>query len=268
MAGVEGSFVYEETTMTRLEEHDGVLFEGDWLPLAGLSVFEAKSMLKDAWCISYFADAIVNGRQVPVAHPLRRGEWLEFVQGFGFKAGADLTAERAMAEALLRTEPELALLVDEVYELRLPVDKRLAIMALRVFQLCEKRFGRVTADAGVMLNKVANELSRLAGGGQTPVASRAERRPISHRVRVDVSGGEVVIDGVHHALGRTPLAILDCLVAANGDVVSRAQMRVRSKALEDEDHIERHIKRLKRNTKEVGRIIEVSRKGFRILGDF
>ena len=91
-------------------------------------------MLKDAGNISYVADAFVNGRQVPVAHVLRPGDRLEFIQRFGFKAGDDLPAEKAMAEALLRSEPELARLVNELYELRIPVDQRLAIMALRVIQ--------------------------------------------------------------------------------------------------------------------------------------
>lgn len=66
---------------------DGVLFEGDWLPLVGLAVAEAKAMLKDAWSIPYFADAYVNGCQVSVVHVLRSGDRLDFSQRFGVKAG-------------------------------------------------------------------------------------------------------------------------------------------------------------------------------------
>ena len=105
--------------MRTLEKHEGVLFERDWLPLVGLPVVQAKAMLKDAWGISYFADAFVNGRQVPVAHVLHRGDRLEFVQRFGFKAGDDLAAEKEMAEAFLRAEPSLARLVKEVLALPL-----------------------------------------------------------------------------------------------------------------------------------------------------
>lgn len=252
--------------MTRLEEHDGVLFEGDRLPLAGLPVVQAKAMLTDAWGISYFADAFVNGRQVPVAHVLRRGDRLEFVQRFGFKAGDDHAAEKAMAEALLRAEPELARLVDEVHKLPLNVDTRLAVMALRVFQWSKERFGPATTDAVNMLNRLVSELSRLAGGGSTPAPSI----PISQRVRVDVGRGEVIIDGVHHALDKVYLAILDCLVAADGAIVSRAEMKDMSKTLKDEDHIERHITKLKKTNEAIGNLIERDKRkrGFRIRRDF
>src|SRR5262245_7290134 len=107
---------------------DGVLFEGDWLPLVGVPVAETKPMLKDAGNISYFADAFVNGRQMPVAYVLQRADRLEFVQSFGFKAGDDLAAEIEMAEALLRAEPELARLVDDVSKLPLDTDEMLAVM--------------------------------------------------------------------------------------------------------------------------------------------
>jgi hypothetical protein len=256
--------------MGRLEEHDGVLFEGDRLPLVGLSVSEAKAMLKDAWGIPYFAAASVNGHRVPVARLLRRGDRLEFVQRSGFKAGDDHAAEKVMAEALLRAEPDLARLVDEVYELRLPVDKRLAIMALKVFRWAEERFGPTTADAVAVLNRLASELSRLAAGGRTPPADPSGRVPISQRVRVNIPGGEVVIDGVHHALDKVYLAILDCLVVADGALVSRAEMKARSETLKDQSHIERHIKKLKETNEAVGRIIEkdARNRGFRIRRDF
>lgn len=248
----------------------GVLFEGDRLPLAGLSVFEAKALLTDAWNVPYFADAIVNGHSVLLCHVLQHGDRLGFSQRFGVKAVDDLAAEKAMAETLLRSEPELARLVDEVHELRLSVDQRLAVMALRVVQWYENRFGPVTADAVAVLNKMASEWNRLARGGQTPATSRPEGSPISERVRVDVAAGKVIIDGVHHALDRVYLAILECLVAADGEVVSRAEMKERSDTLKEEDHIERHINRLKKMNGAVGRLIETDKRhrGFRIRRDF
>jgi hypothetical protein len=256
--------------MTTLDVHEGVLFEGDWLPLVGQAVAAAKAMLKDAANISYFADAFVNGRQVPMTYSLQRGDRLEFVQRFGFKAGDDLDAEKEMAQALLRADPELAGMVDEVYELNMPVDKRLAVMALRIFQLAERRFGRVTADATAMLNKLANDFNRLAGGGQSPSGSRQPQIPMSERVRVDVAGGEIVIDGVHHTLDPISLAILDCLVAADGVVVSRAEMKERSERLKKVSHIERHIRKLQETTDPIGRLIETDdrNRGFRIRRDF
>jgi hypothetical protein len=256
--------------MRRQEEHDGVLFEGDWLPLVGVPVAEAKAMLKDAGNISYFADAFVNGQQVPVAYFLQRGDRLEFVQHFGFKAGDDLDAEKEMAQALLRAEPELARMVDEVYELPLLVDKRLAVMALRVLQWAESRFGRVTADATATLNKLASDLSRLAGGGQSPSSCHQPRIPMSERIRVDVAGGEVVIDGVHHILDPISLVILDCLVAADGVVVSRAEMKERSEMLKKVSHIERRIRKLQERNDPIGCLIETDdrNRGFRIRRDF
>jgi hypothetical protein len=249
---------------------DGVLFEGNWLPLVGLLVVEAKAFLRDAGNISYFADAFVDGRQVAVAHVLRPGDRLEFIQQFGFKASDDLAAEKAMAVALLKADPELARIVDEVYELRLNVDHRLAVMALRVIQWAEKRFGPIAADAAARLNMMASDFSRLADRGQTRAESRPGRRPISERVRVDVAGGEVVIDGVHHALDEKCLAILHCLVTADGCLVSRNEMKSMSKALMGEQHIERHITRIKETNDAVGRIIETDdrHRGYRIRRDF
>jgi hypothetical protein len=261
---------FDTAEAARSSRRGGVLLERDWLPLVGLSIIETKAMLKDAFGISYFADAFVNGSQVPVAHLLRPGDRLEFVQRFGFKAGDDHAAEKVLAEALLRAEPELARMVDEVYELRMPVDKRLAVMALRIFQWSEKRFGPVTADAAAMLNKLVSEFTRLAGGGQSQTSSRQPRIPISERVRVDIAGGKVVIDGVHHALDPISLAIIDCLVAADGIVVSRAEMKERSDTLKNVSHIERCITQLQETNKPVGRILEKDdrNRGFRIRRDF
>ena len=109
--------------MRRLENDEGVLFEGDYLPLAGVSVAKAKALLRDSG-ISYFSEAIVNGYPVMVGYVLRPGDRLVFSQRFGFKSGDDLSAEKVMADGLLRTEPELARMVDEVYELRIPVDQK------------------------------------------------------------------------------------------------------------------------------------------------
>lgn len=128
----------------------------------------------------------------------------------------------------------------------------------------------MTADAVAVLNKVTKELSRLAAGGQFPAGSRPSRPSISERVRVDLVRKEVVIDGVHHALDALYLAILDCLVAADGDLVSRAEMRTMKTLLKDEEHIERHITRLKKINDAVGRLIETDERhrGYRIRRDF
>ena len=144
--------------MTRLEEHDGVHFEGDWLPLAGLPVIEAKAMLKDAWGIPYFADAIVNGRQVPVARVLRRGDRLEFFQRFGVKAGDDQPGERAVAESLVIAYPKLLDIEAIVKSRNLPRNESLRLMASMVSRWMEEWFGPL-GDTGVPV--VVEVLKRL-----------------------------------------------------------------------------------------------------------
>ena len=139
--GVATSRKLMRTKMNTLEVYDGVLFEGDWLPLAGMSVFVAKAMLKDAGNISYFADAIVNGRQVPVAHVLQPGDRLEFVQRFGYKASDDRPIEQAIGKAVVVAYPELVEIADKVKALNLPADRSLDLMAGMVAEWAEERFG-------------------------------------------------------------------------------------------------------------------------------
>jgi hypothetical protein len=251
--------------------HDGVLFEGDRLPLAGLSVVEAKAMLKDAWGIPYFADAFVNGRRVPVAHLLRPGDRLEFIQRLSFKAGGDTDDEQALAEALLDSEPALARLVHEVATLPLSAKKRLSVLVLRVLRWIEQEFGPPTADAVAMLDDLAHRLNELGGGWKRLAGKESEGADRgdparSPNVRVDEGAGDVVIDGVHYALEPAHLAIFTCLVEAGGACVSRADMQAKNRTLKDEDRIDRVIAKLKRDNKKVGVLIESVRgKGYRLV---
>ena len=147
--------------MTRLEQADGVLFEGDWLPLIGVPVAKAKAMLKDAWGISYFADAIVNGRQVTIAHRLRRGDHLEFFQRFGVKAGDDRPIEQAIGEAMVVVYPELVEIADKVKALNLPADRSLDLMAGMVAEWAVQRFGPPGKSVLAILAEVVARLDRI-----------------------------------------------------------------------------------------------------------
>jgi len=140
---------------------DGVLFEGEWLPLDGLSVFEAKAMLEDTENISYFAEAIVNGRPVPVAHVLSRADRLEFVQRFGFKGGDDKPIEKAIGEAMVFVYPELSEMADKVKALNLPPDRSLDVMMGMVAEWAEKRFGPPSKSVLAVLAEIVDRLERI-----------------------------------------------------------------------------------------------------------
>lgn len=140
---------------------DGVLFDGHWLPLVGLHVAQVKALLKDAWGISYFADAFVNGQQVPVAHVLRCGDRLKFVQRFGFKGGDDKPIEKVIGEAMVFVYPELAEMADKVKSLNLPVNRSLDVMAGMVAEWAEKRFGPPGKSVLAVLAEIVDRLDRI-----------------------------------------------------------------------------------------------------------
>lgn len=141
--------------------HDSVMFEGGQLPLRGMSVFEAKAMLKDAWGITYFAEAIVNGRRVPVAHVLQPDDRLAFCQRFGVKAGNDQPIEQAIGEAVVVAYPELVEIADTVKALHLPADRSLDLMAGMVGEWAEQRFGPPGKSVLVVLAEVVARLDRI-----------------------------------------------------------------------------------------------------------
>ncbi len=138
----------------------GVLYEGDWLPLAGVAVAHAKTLLRDAGNIPYFADAWVNGCPVGVGHVLRHGDRLGFSQRFGFKGGGDLPAE-AQAQALVRAYPELMEFAARVRALGLPADRSLDVMAGMVAVWAKERFGPPDAALIPFLADIVQRLQRI-----------------------------------------------------------------------------------------------------------
>lgn len=142
---------------------EGVLFEGDWLPQAGLSVVEAKAMLKDGWGIPYFADAIVNGRQVTVAHVLRRGDRLEFVQRFGVKAGDDKPIEQVIGEAMVVVYPKLLEKAANVMARNLSADQKRDAMKGMVDEWAIQQFGPPDASTRAVLADIVQRLQAIEG---------------------------------------------------------------------------------------------------------
>ncbi len=138
---------------------DGGLAEE--LPLAGLTVEAAKQQLQMCLNVPYFADAIVNGRQVPVVHLLRSGDRLEFVQRFGTKAGDGKPIERAIGEAVVVAYPELVVMADKVKALNLPADRSLDLMVGMVVEWAEREFGPPGKSVLAILAEVVARLDRI-----------------------------------------------------------------------------------------------------------
>lgn len=256
-----------------LDQHEGVLFEGDWLPLAGQSVADAKAMLRDTWTIPYFSDAIVNGHTALVNQFLRPGEHLQFLQRYGIKSGDDRPAEDAEADALLHSHPELAQIAAEVDAMNLPAKRRLAILTLRVFRFAERRFGPVIGQSAAVLDEVITKLTdekeRLAvarperdhPGGTVSVSAKARREL---HLQVDEQRHHVLLDGVRHHADPALVAILACLLAANGERRTRADMKREKMLLENEKRIDRLIFTLKDEFPEFRSMIESDRRGYRL----
>jgi len=161
--------------MRRLQEHGSVLFEGERLPLVGMPVIQAKAMLMDAWNIPYFAEAIVNGRQVPVAHVLRKGDRLEFVQRFGVKANDDKSIEEAIGEALVIAYPELLERASKVRAMNLPADRSREFMTGMVVEWVKQRFGPPGASRMSAIVEIGRRLQGIEAVVQQALALPGSR---------------------------------------------------------------------------------------------
>lgn len=139
----------------------GVQFEGDWLPLAGVSVAAAKALLRDAWNIAYFAEATVNGRPTGVGYVLLPGDRLGFSKRYGYKAGADRPAEEIEADGLLAAYPELSRISEEVARLGLPAADALRVMTVRVSRWLWERFGPPDVHAGAVFMQLMQRLESI-----------------------------------------------------------------------------------------------------------
>lgn len=171
--------------------HAGVRFQGDWLPLAGRAVAEAKEMLKKAGAISYFADAIVNGRQVPVAHVLRPGDRLVFRQRFGIKAGNDQDIKQAIGEAMVAVYPDLLEKAEQVKARNLSADDEREAMKGVVDEWAIQQFGQPDVSMRAVLADIVQRLQRIEsvlGNANSTVGE-------DDRVFAGVQHAEVMPDG-------------------------------------------------------------------------
>lgn len=170
---------------------EGVLFEGDWLPLVGIPVIQAKALLKDAGSISYFADAIVNDRQMSLAYLLQLGDRLEFVQRFGVKAGDDKPIVQAIGEAMVVVYTELLEKAATVRARNLSADHERAALKRTVEEWAVQQFGPPDASTKAILADIVERLQRieLVLGRGNSTGSR------DHHAVAGFRHGEVMADG-------------------------------------------------------------------------
>jgi hypothetical protein len=127
----------------------------DWFPIGGKTVGNVKKCLQDAFGIPYFAEAIVNGKAVALAHTLAGGDCLEFAKAFGHKAHKKESRTDAEAKGILAHYPELVEIGNKVKGRGLDAEKSIDLMAEMVARWCKDHFGPLTADAIATANQVA-----------------------------------------------------------------------------------------------------------------
>lgn len=145
--------------------------------IAGTSVGSAKRSLRDVFNFSYFAEAQVNGKRVPLDHVLIGGDRLEFIQAFGNKGAKDEPRVKADARGLLTHYPDLARIGKEVKRRRLPTDKSVDLMASLVAKWCEEYFGPIVKAVVPTLNEVIAELSKLRDRATPLTHGKQPRKP-------------------------------------------------------------------------------------------
>lgn len=140
---------------------NSVLFEDqgieDRIPFVGVTVATAKQRLRETLNIPYFADAIVNGEIVPVAHVLRDGDRLRFQKRFGVKAGDERPSEEREAEGLIDAYG-LDEIAAEVKRLILSKDESIDLMVVMVRQWAARMFGLPDHHADNILAKVVKAI--------------------------------------------------------------------------------------------------------------
>jgi len=264
-----------------------------FLPVAGMTIEAVKHSLRDSLNIPYFSDAVVNGTVLGVEYVLRSGDHLQFRKRFGMKGADDRSYEEREAEGLINAYDDLARIAAEVKRRKLPKDQSIDLMGVRVRKWAVEHFGKSDARAGRTLAEVVKQLkafnarlrliearqraaareprltesaSGSSGRGSESVPAKSESTKLTPRWQVIEAEGVVVHRGVRYALDQVDLAILDCLVAANGGWVSTDEMRSRKKILEHEERIDRLIGKLKRENRWLSKAIDGRPgRGFKII---
>lgn len=253
-----------------------VIFEDqgieDCLPFVGLTVGAVKQRLRGILNIPYFADAIVNGEIVPVAHLLHGGDRLRFQKRYGVKGGDDRPSEEREAEGLIRAY-DLGEIISAVKRRNLPRDESLDLVAVMIGQWAERNFGPADHHARRVLGETVRQLptveARLGVASQKDPQSSTTvslgERSRQLRLRVIESDNVVVIGDEHHVMDERYVAIIACLLDAKGAWLSGSEMSQRKKCLDLEDRPDRLIGKLKIEYPKIGKHIESVRgRGFRL----
>jgi hypothetical protein len=135
----------------------------DRLPLAGKTIGKVKRSLREVFNISYFADALVNGRVAALDDKLAAGDNLEFDIQFGFKGGeGQPPREVQLAEALIAADTELQDIGRRVKAERLSSENSVDRTLLLVADYFLGRYGKPDEEAQSVLRAVAHQLIGLA----------------------------------------------------------------------------------------------------------
>jgi hypothetical protein len=110
-------------------------------PFAGHTVLDAKNSLQEAFNISYFAEATINGELVSVDYQLQPGDTLEFTRRFGFKGAGDADRAELEANGLLRAYPGLQKIAEEVKASGKLGPEAIDLTIQRVAEWCRNTFG-------------------------------------------------------------------------------------------------------------------------------
>lgn len=116
--------------------------------LAGRTIGEVKTAVRDRWGVAYSCDAVLNDQIADVSVALRVGDRLMF-RRFGFK-GAE-GSEYAEADLLIAKTEELRVIAAE--------ERNVAVAVRRAVQFCIKHFGRPRDGDLVMLHEVLNRIA-------------------------------------------------------------------------------------------------------------
>jgi len=125
--------------------------------VAGKTVGDAKTVLRDLFNIGYFAVAIVNGSCVELSRRLADGDSLEFVLPVGVKGAGDKRKEQ-FAEALVDSSPNLRAIAEYVKSLALERDDAIDLTVALVGEHCVRAYGCHGAEERPILSEVVQVL--------------------------------------------------------------------------------------------------------------
>ncbi len=125
----------------------------DRLPIAGLTVDEAKTQLRGVLNIPYFSDPFVNDKIVSLNRVLGDGDRLEFRKRYGVKGGDDQPFEQREAKGLFDAY-ELVRIADDVKRRNLPMEEGVTLAMLKFSQWAVERFGKPDPSAQKVLAQV------------------------------------------------------------------------------------------------------------------